>query len=47
MLFQILLVVGLAAVLFRSVRRFLKTTAGLLVGAVFLFTLVVALTTRL
>ncbi|MEQ8968018.1 MAG: hypothetical protein RID91_19530 [Azospirillaceae bacterium] len=46
MLFQILLVVGLAAVLFRPVRRFLKTTAGLVVMALFAFMLVVALTTQ-
>ena len=32
-LFQILLVLGLAAILFRPGRRFLKTTAGLWSGA--------------
>lgn len=42
-LFQILIVLVLAAILFRPVRRFLKTTAGLVAGAFVLFLLVVAL----
>lgn len=41
MIWQILLVVVIAAVLFPRVRRYLKTSLGLALGAVLVFALVV------